>query len=227
MEKGITFLLVTVTIFVVIYFTYKIIKNFNSQKIIDELYASRRRDKIFVMRVLDAAYGRNKVIKNPTFPVRTRNGFAKSAKCDVIMVSRAGITVISILPCKGKLNNPLSEDWQVLDKYGNVFTYENPFSKNQYVIEVLKRILRNDGFINIAFHSLVILSDGSAVIPRYTYGDMCSEKNMLDEIRNINLDRQLKFAEVKDVTTTIKRSMIIAHRNKQLASAEEGQDKSK
>ena len=69
MEKGITFLLVTVTIFVVIYFTYKIIKNFNSQKIIDELYASRRRDKIFVMRVLDAAYGRNKVIKNPTFPV--------------------------------------------------------------------------------------------------------------------------------------------------------------
>ncbi len=221
MEKGITFLLVTVTILVVIYFTYRIIRTYNSQKIIDDLYASRRRDKIFVMRVLDATYGRNKVIKNPIFPVRTRNGYAKSAKCDIIMVSRAGITVISVLPCKGKLNNPLNEDWQVLDRYGNVFTYENPFAQNQYVVEVLKRILRNDGFINIAFHSLVILSDGSAVIPKYTYGDMCSEKNMLDEIRNINLDRQLKFAEVKDVTTTIRRSMLSTHRNKQTPSDSE------
>lgn len=225
MEKGIIFLLVTATILVVTYFAYKIVRTYNSQKIIDDLYSSRRRDKIFVMRVLDATYGRNKVIKNPIFPVRTRNGYAKSAKCDIIMVSRAGITVISVLPCKGKLNNPLNEDWQVLDRYGNVFTYENPFAKNQYVVEVLKRILRNDGFINIAFHSLVILSDGGSVIPRYTYGDMCSEKNMLDEIRNINLDRQLKFAEVKDVTTTIRRSMLKAHRNKQTPSdSEENSD---
>ncbi len=221
MEKGIIFLLVTSIIIIVLYFTCRIIKNFNSQKIIDELYASKRRDKIFVFRVLDAAYGRNKIIKNPMIPVKTRNGYTQSASCDAIMVTRAGVTIISVLPCRGKIDNPLNGDWRAVDRYGNVITYENPFSKNHYVIEVLKRILRNDGFVNIAFHSLVVLSDGSSVIPRFTYSDMCSEKNMLEEIKNINLDRQLKFTEVKDVQMTISRNVLKSHRNKQLASSED------
>lgn len=56
MKNGIIFLVVTALVILILVFTYKIVKNINAQKEVDELYASHKRNKVFILRVLDAAF---------------------------------------------------------------------------------------------------------------------------------------------------------------------------
>lgn len=208
MKNGIIFLVVTALVILILVFTYKIVKNINAQKEVDELYASHKRNKVFILRVLDAAFGKNKVIKAARIPVKTSGGFAEPAVSDALMVTRAGIIVISIIGQSGKLDNPQSGLWRLLDRNGQIITLENPFQKNQYMIEVLKKLLRKDGFHNITFHSLAVIANSDGVLPKYTYRDMLSDKNILEEIKNIMIEKQLSFTEIQDVQATIRKNLI-------------------
>ena len=208
MKNGIIALVVIALVIIILIFTYKIVKNINAQKEVDALYATHKRNKMFIIRVLDAAFGKGKILKAVRIPVRTNSGLAEPATADALMVTRAGIIIINIFGAAGKLDNPQNAPWRLLDKSGRVTTYENPFKKNQYMIEVLKKILRKDGFHNITFHSLVIIANSDGVLPKYTYRDMISEKNILEEIKSITIEKQLSFTEIQDVQATVRKNLI-------------------
>ncbi len=207
MKNGIIFLVVAALVVLILFFSYKIVRNIKAQKRIDELYARPARNKGFVLRVLTAAFGSGKVILNPRIPVKSRQALPPAA-ADALIVCRAGIIVVTVLPQIGKLDNPQHENWRFLSPNGTIATVENPFGRNSYMIEVLKHILRRDGFHNVSLHSLVIMANCRAVMPRFTYRNMLTEHTMIEEIRNIQLDKQLSFTEMRDVRMTVRRSLI-------------------
>lgn len=193
---------------VILYFSYKIMRNIKAQKIIDELFATSRRGRGFILRILVAAFGNSKVMVNARVPVKGRN--APPAYADAIIVSRAGITVITVMPNPGKLDNPQNDAWSYLDKNGRITTVENPFARNNYMIEVLKHILRKDGFHNISLNSLVVISCAASVQPKFTYRNMVTENTVIDEIKSIMLDKQLSYTEMRDVMMTVRRNIVKA-----------------
>lgn len=206
MVNGIIFLCVSALVLVILYFSYKIARNIKAQKIIDELFATSRRGRGFILRILVAAFGNSKVMVNARIPVKGRN--APPAISDAVIVSRAGITVITVMPYPGKLDNPQSDAWSYLDKNGRVTTAENPFARNNYMIEVLKHILRKDGFHNISFNSLVVISCAASVQPKFTYRNMVTENTVIEEIKSIMLDKQLSYTEMRDVMMTVRRNIV-------------------
>lgn len=208
MTNGIIFLVVCVLVITVLIFSYKMFRGIRAQKHIDEMYATLPRGKGFIKRVLTEAYGHSKVVLGANIPVKSKRGNAPPATADALLVTRAGVIVISILPFPGKLDNPQGEDWRYLSQKGQVTTVENPFAKNSYMVEVLKHHLRRDGFHNISFHSLVVISNCGSVKPRFTYRNMLTENTFLDEINSIMLDRQLSFTETRDVLLSIRRHCV-------------------
>ena len=208
MGSGILFLVVCALVLLILYFSYKIIRNINAQKIIDDLFATARRGRGFILRILVAAFGNSKVMINARIPVKGRN--APPAYADAIIVSRAGITVVSVMPYPGKLDNPQNDAWTYVDKNGKVTTVDNPFARNNYMSEVLKHILRKDGFHNISITSLVVISCAANVQPRFTYRNMVTENAVIDEVKSIMLDKQLSYTEMRDVMMTVRRNIVKA-----------------
>lgn len=208
MTNGIIFLVVCALVITVLIFSYKMFRGIRAQKRIDEMYATLPRGKGFIKRVLVEAYGHSKVIVGANIPVKSKRGTTPPATADALLVTRAGVIVISILPFPGKLDNPQSEDWHYLLPDGQVKTVENPFGRNSYMVEVLKNYLRRDGFHNISFHSLVVISNCGSVKPRFTYRNMLTENTFLDEINSIMLDHQLSFTETRDVLLSIRRHCV-------------------
>jgi len=161
-----------------------------------------------MLKVLLAAFGSSKVMPNARIPIKGKN--APPALADAIIVSRAGITVVTVMPNQGKLDNPQNGPWSYLDKNGRITTVENPFARNRYMTEVLKHILRKDGFHNISFNSLVVISCAASVQPKFTYRNMVTEHTVIDEIKNIMLDKQLSYTEMRDVMMTVRRNIVKA-----------------
>lgn len=208
MASGIIFLCVCALVLVLAYFSYNLWRNIKAQKKIDELYAGSRRGRGFILKVLLAAFGNSKVMPNARIPVKGRN--VPPAFADALIVSRSGITVISVMQNQGMLDNPQNGPWTYVDKNGRITTVENPFARNRYMTEVLKHILRKDGFHNISFNSLVVISCAASVQPKFTYRNMVTENTVIDEVRNIMLDKQLSYTEMRDVMMTVRRNIVKA-----------------
>ena len=195
MVNGIIFLCVCALVLVILYFSYKILRNIKAQKIIDELFATSRRGRGFILRILVAAFGNSKVMVNARVPVKGRN--APPAYADALIISRAGITVITVMPYPGKLDNPQNDTWSYLNKNGKITSVENPFA-------------RNNGFHNISLNSLVVISCAASVQPKFTYRNMVTENTVIDEIKSIMLDKQLSYTEMRDVMMTVRRNIVKA-----------------
>ena len=200
MKNGIIFLVVFALVVIIGYFCVRVVKNIQSQKIIDELYARPARGRGFILRVLRAAFGK-KVIVGATVNVRGN----QPATADAVMVTRSGIAVISIVTSVGRLDNPQRGPWLFYDERGGCTEVDNPYEKNGYMTEVLKNVLRRDGFVNIAFHSYVIVSNCRAVMPKYAYKTLLTENNMLSELNTMMAFKQLSYTEMRDVRMTVDR----------------------
>jgi len=174
--------------------------------ILDKIAGQKTRGTSFVYDLLKVRFKSAFIYKNVTLVDGNDDNPNIKPDCDILYISRGGILLITVIPDKGKFDNPKTGMWKY--SYENIkhetvtLLRVNPFDSSIPQANVIEDLLTGQGLLNKTITRAVLFTSDEVEFES-DYPEILIMGNLFDYIEEFDLSGELNSNELTIAVDTI------------------------